>query len=159
MNNNCKMSGRAVREGIHKGFTRQDFCKKYGYSESEFEKRLKQVYNKSSKDLMNIMSQIDNNEKRSKKRAPRQQIEITPIVEECVEEAKKARETVHVRSIEELRQLEQTQSDAVIALETEHKELSGKHRQCIDKLRSIDAKIDEIRKMLDTSVAEYESVV
>lgn len=58
-----------------------------------------------------------------------------------------------------LKQLESEQSTKLIQLESQHKAIARKHRECIRELRRIDEEIQQIEASFRTKVSEYEAIV
>ena len=134
------LSARDIQECLVKGFTKSDFCEKFFCEEAAFLNQLSLVYGKNDKEYRRIIRKLGSNEKQKGRKKK-------SVVPEPVDE------------LAELKSKESAQSDVVIAIETEHKDLCSKHRVCIDTLRRIDKDIDEIKQLLDKACVEYTETI
>lgn len=155
-----QMTQKSVREGIKKGMTMADFCEKYNCSQEELEGRVGVLYKRSKKSAKSCLDQILANEKKARKvkaNKPAKEADRKPT-EACSAKPKAATEAPE----EKLRRLQMDEkklSDAVMKLESDHKILTGKHRDCLKALRDKKAEIDQLKADFVQKCADYEALV
>ena len=156
------MKAKNVVVGIKNGMTIEDFCGKYQCSSDEFEDRLRQLYGHNKKQLKNCLVQIEANEKKARKEV---EPESTEVVTETAEAGEAATEE-HIpngmsRRVElaYLAELEEQQSQRVMALESEHKELATKHRSLKLSLQKLSESIDKLMSELQNCHQEFETIL
>lgn len=147
-----------LNDGIKRGMTMEDFCKKYQCSEEELRTQIENLYSHNSSKAKDYMGQIEANSKkaRPKKAKPEDQTEVmedvdtadntevefpfesTPIAEAIVSE--------HVAELEELKSSENSLSHEVMDLEAEHVALAGQHKRCLAELRVLRDEIAQLEE-------------
>ena len=156
------MKAKNVVVGIKNGMTIEDFCGKYQCSSDEFEERLRQLYGHNKKQLKNCLVQIEANEKKARKEV---ESESTEVVTETTETDEAATEdqipNVMSRRVElaYLAELEEQQSQRVMTLESEHKELATKHRSLKLSLQKLSESIDKLMSELQNCHQEFETIL
>lgn len=145
------LTSKAVKTGIKNGFTVKDFCKKYGIQgEGNFMIQLEKAFPNGGCDQ--VLREIHQNEKshRHTKRKPAASpVTTTPT-------PRKEAVVIKKSALEALEAKEAELSKQVIDLENQHKQLAGERRGYLQKLRSIQQKVDEICQELGKQQTAYE---
>lgn len=148
------LKAKGVMVGIKNGMTRDDFCTKYQCSSDELDDRLKQIYGHNKRQLKNCFSQIEANQKKARKEAePEDTAEVVHTVDDAPAALPRNVE------LEELTRLEEEQSQRVMALESEHKELATRHRELKKSLRDLSKNIDKLMAEFQHHRQEFEEIL
>lgn len=156
------MKAKNVVVGIKNGMTIEDFCSKYQCSPEEFEERVRQLYGHNKKQLKNCLVQIAANEKKARKEV---EPESTEVVTETVEADEAATEEHTPNGVSRrvelayLTKLEEQQSQRVMTLESEHKELATEHRLIKTSLRELSSNINRLMLELQTYHQQFEGIL
>lgn len=184
MANFNQLTGRDVRNGIKHGMTIGDFCNKYNCTENEFTQRLEIFFKQGAK---NVMHDLNVNLKRRNSTSRKYVQQLNPDqlpqgvnLELSAQElfapqtsgmdtatehaaAKASRPAIMAppprAELETFKQLEAEQSSQLIQLESQHKAIARKHRDCIRELRRIENEIQQIETTFREKVSEYETIV
>ncbi len=62
-------------------------------------------------------------------------------------------------SLNELRDQARVQSDSIIALEIQYKELFSQHRECIKQLRAIESGLKDLERQLQENITNYQQII
>lgn len=158
------MKPKNVAVGIKNGMTLTSFCEKYQCSSEEFEERMKQIYGHNKRQLKNCFVQIAANEKKARKEVGAVEVNETADsteVNEATSDTDEKLEPAMSRRVEMvyLTELEEQQSQRVMALESEHKELATEHRSLKSSLRTLGENIDRLMSEFQAYHQEFEEIL
>lgn len=157
-----QLKAREIRVKRKAGYGVLYFCEKYDCTEQEFEAKIKQFYSKAEVDGRKILASLRendaNNAKKSTKEAAvapktsaKDASEDSPANDESPEETV----TVETATLEQLKEMEAMLSNVLMSLESTHKKLAEKHRNCTAKTREQKKKVEEIEVMLQSLKKDY----
>ncbi|MBR3132206.1 hypothetical protein IKG33_02250 [Candidatus Saccharibacteria bacterium] len=152
------ITAKDVRLAIKNGLTPDELAEEYGLSLDQLKSRIRAIYKegKGTK-AQQIWGELEANRKkahcRTKRKAPTV-VEGTPKTIEPEE----IQEQPEAESLQDLKGKEATLSAEVMKLESDHKELSGQHRDCIHALRELQTRIDNVRKELIACNQSYNEI-
>jgi predicted RNase H-like nuclease (RuvC/YqgF family) len=148
------LKAKGVMVGIKNGMTLDDFCTKYQCSSDEFGERLRQIYGHNKRQIKNCFSQIEANQKKPRKETePRDATDVVQTVDDAPVALPRSVE------LEELTRLEEEQSQRVMTLESEHKELAARHRELKNSLRGLSESIDKLMAEFQRHHQEFEKIL
>lgn len=145
-----RLNPKGVMVGIKKGMTVEDFCEKYQCSVLEFTDYIESMYSRDKRQQRKILEEIKANEKK-----PRPKKESVVKIEKILLPPDTIDKPHSV--LEELKGLEKEQSQKLMELETQRKELIRKHTDNLNTLRTVDESIKVMRKQLDFCYSKYKS--
>lgn len=144
------LTSKMVRTGIKNGFTVRDFCKKYNIKgETSFLEQLDRAFPNAGADQ--ALREIRKNEKQLQHHKSKKSVmEATTTSRKGDDKVEKTTQKLDV-----LKSTETALSNEVINLENQHKELATERRECLQELRGIQQKVDEICAELDRQHSLY----
>lgn len=148
-----KVMRKEIRLGIKRGWTIEDFCKKYGCTEVEFTEKIGKIYGLDSE---STLSEIKKNEKKKRKVKVKEVVQPEQI-SDSTEKRSQPDETVD--ELQELQEAEVAQSREVMRLESEHKKYAQQHRECLKELIQIDVELGDIKNAFERKSLEYREIV
>lgn len=166
----------AVRRDMKKRIGFEEYCQIYGCSDGDLVYHIRRLFisdgDKIIKQLRKISSENEDGLLRRAKRSQKQSRKLLAKAGadgKATDTPKEGEDTPNPPPMEisaspsdplvELRAQEQSLSDQVIQLESEHKRLNGLHCGCLDQLRGIQKEIEAIREELQQKGAAYEQIV
>ncbi len=168
------LDARDIRQGMKRGIGFKECLLKYGCTDSDLVYHIRRLFVTDGDDIIRQMRKIsDKNQAESLRRGKRLQKQSRKLAERAAENAQVATEGVENTSnpppmeisaspsdpLAELHAQEQSLSNTVIKLESEHKRLNGLHYECLDQMRGIQSEIEAIREALKEKGAAYEQIV
>ncbi len=168
------LDARDIRQGMKRGIGFEECLLKYGCTDSDLVYHIRRLFVTDGDDIIRQMRKIsDKNQAESLRRGKRLQKQSRKLAERAAENAQVATEGVENTSnpppmeistspsdpLAELHAQEQSLSNTVIKLESEHKRLNGLHYECLDQMRGIQSEIEAIREALKEKGTAYEQIV
>lgn len=168
------LDARDIRQGMKHGVGFKECLLKYGCTDNDLVYHIRRLFVTDGDDIIRQMRKIsDKNQAESSRRGKRLQKQSRKLAERAAENAQVATEGVENTSnpppmeisaspsdpLAELHAQEQSLSNTVIKLESEHKRLNGLHCECLDQMRGIQSEIEAIREALKEKGAAYEQIV
>lgn len=165
MSNNAavtKFDAKAVRVAIKSGMTRDEFCSKHQVSAEELADSLTLIFKRDSDEVKDVLQKFAANGKRKRKQH-KKAVEEPENVEaerepESSNPASEQAELVMPKDIDGLKKLETEMSQALIALESQHKDLSSEHKDRIEELRAVNRELDTLRNKLDQQAKLFHEI-
>jgi len=176
-----QITQRDVRYGIKHGLDTDGFCEKYGCTNDEFERRIRNLYRH---DASVVLDEIHANaKKRNRAGGAKSLLKNAPppagsvlsapdLAQSTIDDIAISSESVALINtkalttspkdpspLQALRTQERQQSDEVISLESEHKSIARHHREYIRQLRQIQEDLIKIKADFETKAAEYQTIV
>lgn len=168
------LDARDIRQGMKRGIGFSECLAKYGCTDSDLVYHIRRLFVTDGDDIIRQMRKIsDKNQAESLRRGKRLQKQSRKLAERAAENAQVATEGIENTSnpppmeisaspsdpLAELHAQEQSLSNTVINLESEHKRLNGLHCECLDQMRDIQSEIEAIQEALKEKGTAYEQIV
>lgn len=170
-----QITQRDVRYGIKHGLDTDGFCEKYGCTNDEFERRIRNLYRHGASAILDEIHA--NAKKRNRAGGAKSLLKNAPppagsalsapdLAQSTIDDIAISSEPVALTTnpkdpspLQALRTQERQQSDEVISLESEHKSIARRHREYIRQLRQIQEDLIKIKADFETKAAEYQTIV
>lgn len=157
------LTAKQLKVGIRAGKTRGDFCADCGCTEKELVDKINSLYSRNKRSATDILKSIDRNEKKVRKVisvpiAPVQvkaEIVTPPLVQEKKQPSQKQSQPDVLKTLKAQKAI---QSQEVVKLEAEHKELVNQHRVQVNDLRALTEEIDGLRTAFRQKCQKYEEI-
>ena len=156
---NITISAKQYQLAIKNGLTPEELADKHNITVDELKSQLRRLYNAGDgSKAQSIFGQLEANRKKSRRRR-----KFNPYTEESIRQPD-AEQKVHsedpkTKTLSDFQEEERKLSSEVIHLESEHKELSGRHRACIKELRDLQDQIEDIKRILMECKTKYDDIV
>lgn len=168
------LDARDIRQGMKRGIGFAECLTKYNCTANDLAYHIRRLFIGDGDSIIKQMQRIsEKNEADSIRRGKKAQKQSRKLAEQAAKNAQVATEGVENTSnpppmeisaspsdpLAELHAQEQSLSNTVIRLESEHKRLNGLHCECLDQMRGIQSEIEAIRETLKEKGAAYEQIV
>ena len=178
-----KLDAYGVKNGIKRGMSLDEFCKKYECTVEELSEQLGRLYNHNKGQVKDLLVEMNLNGKKKQKKnktkeAPAEDVDANPSATENVEgeespvvdEAPEAMTVKNTQAnikeveakiaseIEELKKTELAQSDEVMELESQYKELATQRKTLSDELKLTVETAGQLKAAYEKKYLEFEAL-
>lgn len=142
------MTSKDFRIGIKRGFTMEDFCKKYDLDETTLQKQLGKAFPHGGSD--EIMKEMQKNKKHHLRQSSKPKLkQLRPD----------DRTNSKVDRLSQLKSTEAELSAKVICMENDWQKLAATHREYLGKMRDLQRRLDKLITEIDDIDIAYNEVV
>ncbi|MBO7132309.1 hypothetical protein J6V85_03600 [Candidatus Saccharibacteria bacterium] len=159
------LTAKHIRVHIKNGSTPEDLMAHYSCTEAELKEHIQRLYSqgngKRAQDILNALKANRKKPSRKSKAGADAAVATIPVTMRTLGELMDdlGIEPPPEKTLADLEEEERVLSDEVMALESQHKALAQKHHACIGNLRNLQAKLEEIKSLLQSCRDDYEEGV